>query len=380
MILIKSGNIHLENKTLSNADILIEGEKILKVGKNLSSDFAKVIDASGKEVFPGFISPVTGVGLQDHGALAFSDVTETTDPIVPHLSVKYAIDKREITLQQYHYSGITAFGSAPGPQNLLFGLCCVYNTYGKTIKQMCIKEDFAVRGSFTSAVKNTYGATGAPMTKMGMASMLRNAFIDAKNYGEKKDKPFDEKKETLLKMLRRQLPLIISVTTAPEIMAVISITKEFNLDTILLGAYQLDKCIDDVKEAGIKVILSDLYGMGNVVSYNTDLKRLASLLNDGFAFGGATAITGGREELLWVGIKMCQYGADADKAINMLTINNARLLGVDNVIGSIEEGKQADIVIYSAHPLKTYDAHVECMLVKGEIAYEGNGGFEKCCL
>ena len=161
MLLLKGGNIHTESgAVLDNTDILFDSDSIRKIGKNITAETAEVLDVSSMEVFAGFIAPCTSVGLVDYTSFRQGDQNEDTDPLNPHLNVKYALDKREIQLQQYHYSGITSFGAAPGPNNILSGQMGVYHTAGESVKKMCIKELAAIKGSFSLEVKRTYGKKG----------------------------------------------------------------------------------------------------------------------------------------------------------------------------------------------------------------------------
>jgi imidazolonepropionase-like amidohydrolase len=384
MLLLRNGNIHLiSGEIKSNTDILIEGKLIKKIGQALASKDVQFIDVSGKEVFAGFIAPCTSIGLIDFTNSRQGDNNETTDPITPQLNVKYALDKREINAQQYYYSGITAFGAAPGVNNIISGQVGVYNTAGQTIKDMCIKEFAALKGNFAISVKNAYGKRGAaPMTKMGIASILRNALLDAKQYLEKEEKTIDEKKETMGKILMGEVPFLVNASTAAEIDGISHIAQEFGLRLVIHNAFQPEKCAKAIMENHYPVLLGQLQTSGYAVSYKTDFSKIIEMQKQGAIIGlsnSGDAGFAGRETLLWSAIKMVQAGADAEDGIKMITIHNAIALGVDDIIGSLEENKQADIVIYDGHPLKTFKAKVEYSIIGGEIVYKNTGGFVKCC-
>ena len=385
MFLLKGGNIHTESgEVKNNSDLLFDNTSINKIGKNLAANGAEVLDVSGMEVFAGFIAPCTSVGLVDYTNFRQGDQNEDTDPLNPHLNVKYALDKREIQLQQYHYSGITSFGAAPGPNNIISGQMGVYHTAGESVKKMCIKEFAAIKGSFSLEVKRTYGKRpAAPMTKMGMASMLRNALIGARDYMNKEEKEFDEKNEGLVKLLQREVPLLMNARSAAEISGIISIAREFDLRLVLHNVYQPDKCAAEILENNIPVLLGQPQTNGYSTCFDTDFSGILEMVKDGAVVGLSTSGDdgfSGRETLLWGAIRLVQAGADVEEVIKMLTINNARALGVEDLTGSLKEGKQADIVVYNRHPLKTYAAQVEVSIVAGEVVYKRTGEFEKCCL
>ena len=386
MLLIQGGNVHLKTGKVEQMDILVEDGRIKAMGCDLSPDpsSAEIIDAEGKEVFPGFIVPCTSVGLVDYTSWTQGDNNETTDPLTPDLNVKYSLDRREVLLQQYYYSGITAFGAAPGATNVLAGQMGVYHTAGKSKKDMCIKEYAALKGNYCKTVKRAYGKKGVtPMTKMGMASILRNALIESKKYMETEDKAFDPKMEAMGKILSKEVPFMVTANTAPEINGILDIAREFDLKLVINSAYQPGRCQEAIMDQGIPVLLGQLQTMGYSVAYEMDYSKILGMLDKGALIGisnSGDSDMNGRETLLWSAIRLYQAGVDAEEVVKMMTINNAMALGVDDVIGSLEEGKLADLVIYNGHPVKTYQAFVECSVIAGKVVYQGRGGFEKCCL
>ena len=177
MYLIKNGTIHQsEGKKLTQTDILVEENRIRKIGKNMEVPGATVIDASGMEVFPGMILPATSVGLIDYTSMKQPDSTEWGQPVYPQLSVRYSLDMREVHLQKYEQSGITAFGACPGNKALIAGQTGVFHTYGNTAQTMEIKDPVALKANFISDVKVAFGGKSMyPMTRMGMAALLRKS-------------------------------------------------------------------------------------------------------------------------------------------------------------------------------------------------------------
>jgi imidazolonepropionase-like amidohydrolase len=216
---------------------------------------------------------------------------------------------------------------------------------------------------------------------MGIASILRTELIEARAYLEKEEKDYDTKKEALGALLRREVPLVMNASSAAEINGIIGIAKEFDLRLVLHNAYQPEKCAKAILEGGYTVMLGQLQSSGSAVSYETDLAKVIEMHRNGTLICLSTSGDdgfAGRETLLWSAIRMIQAGADPEDVLQMMTINPAKVLGVDDRIGSLVEGKQADIVVYSAHPLVTFQAHVEALIVAGEAVYQGTGEFEKC--
>lgn len=374
MLLIKNGNLHLPKQQVLVGDVLIEDDHIVKIGTDLPAENACVIHAEGKEVFPGFILPLTSVGLVDYANLRQGDSNETSSPCNPQLHVKYALDGREVALQRYWESGITSIGAAPGDGGLLAGQMGVYHVDGMSASQMCVCDTVALKGNFTVNVKKTFGGkAAAPMTRMGMAAQLREAFAGAKRWMQEKDPQPDPAKEVLAKVLRREIPLLMNVTTVADISTVIDIAKEFDLRLILNGAYEGDKVAEEIAASGACVILGDLFDAGMRIWYETDIDKLISLQEKVPMCIGCSSGGVGRENLLWNGCRLVQKGYRPQDVLDWMTVKPAQVLGVENLIGSIQEGLFADIVIYDGDPLKEWSAKVDTTIVAGKIVYQKEG-------
>ena len=377
MLLIKRGNLHLPGQQMMVGDVLIEDGHISKIGTNISAQDACVIDAQGKEVLPGFILPLTSVGLVDYANLRQGDSSESSSPCNPQLHVRYALDGREVALQKYWKGGITSFGAAPGDGTLLAGQMGVYHITGMAASQMCVCDTVALKGSFNASVKSTFGKKGAaPMTRMGMASQLRAAFWEAKEWMEQPKPEHDPAKEVLARVLRREIPLLMNVTTAADIADVIAIAEEYNIRLILNGAYEGDKLTDMIAQSGAKLVLGDQFDGGVGTWYGTDIHKLMAARDFIPMCIGCSAGYVGKENLLWNGCRLVQQGYAPADVLDMMTVKTAEVLGVDHLIGSIQEGLFADLMIYRGNPLEKWSAVVDTAIVAGKVVYEKEGAAE----
>jgi len=374
MLLIKNGNLHLPGQTVRKGDILIKDGSISKIGNELTADDIPVLDVQGKEVFPGFILPVTSVGLTDYANLRQGDSNEISSPCNPRLHVRYALDGREVERQRYWLSGITSIGAAPADGALLAGQMGVYHVTGMTAAQMCVCDTVALKGNFTSNVKTTFGTKGtAPMTRMGMASSLRDIFRAAKEWMNKEDAPLNSDYAVLARVLKREIPLLMNVTTAADISDVLDLAKEFQIRVILNGAYEGDLAADMIAKSGASVIAGDLFDAGARIWYGTDVEKLLSLGEKVPVCIGCSSGGVGRENLLWNGCRLVQMGYKPAEVLDLMTVRTAEVLGVDHLIGSIKEGLLADLVIYNGNPLESWSADVAATIVSGNIVYEKKG-------
>ncbi len=371
MLLIKGGYLHLPNQEVIAGDVLIEKDKIVKVGQNITNETAEIFDAKGKEIFPGFILPVTSVGLTDYANLRQGDSNETAVPCNPSLHVRYALDGREIALQRYWLGGITSIGAAPANGALLAGQMGVYHVSGgMAASQLCVKDTVAVKGNFTSEVKSTFvNKNMAPMTRMGMASCFRNILKETQIWLEDETPAPNKDYETLSRVLKGELPILVNANTSVDISDVLNIAEEFQIKVILNGIYEGDKVIEQIEKLGAALIIGDLFDSGAAVWYESDFDKLLSKRKNLEISIGCSTGSVGKENLLWNACRLVQKGYSAADVLDLMTVQTAKILGVDDLIGSIKEGLFADLVIYNNNPLEKWSADLEATIVAGKIVY-----------
>ena len=368
MILIKNGRVHIGNgQILENHDVLIENNLIKKVSENINAEGAKVIDATGNEVFPGFIDPISYIGCG-------SDANEITDTITPNMNVRYAFNPVEMAIEKLYKTGVTSVGSTTGSSNVISGQIAVFRTYGTNPKKMLVREGVALRGSVSESVKNTYGERNVcPKTRMGIFNILDTALREAK---ETSIEDCDEKKLILKKVLNKEIKMFITANTKMEIDSLLHVLGKYDVELVIVNAYEAHKSMNEIKESNADIIIGDQIEMSVGLYKGTDLKAISQLQKDGklVSFTAATeTYNTGKEEYLWNAIEIYKSGVDSEDVIKMMTLDAAKLLKVDDILGSIEEGKEADIVIYTNDPVKYYNARAKCTIIAGEIIYSEGG-------
>lgn len=369
-MIIKNGNIHVGNGTvLIDYDILIENGIIKEINKDIRTNDNIIIDAKGKEVFPGFIDPVSSFGCTDI-SFSIKDNNEISSPITPECKIKYSFNHREIDLEELYKVGITTIGASPGNSNIIGGQMAAYRTWGKNSRTMLIKEPIGIKGSVINNVKEQYGEKKMfPMTKMGIFSRLEELLNNKLELS-------DESKEIVNSIVEGKLPLIITANTSAEINALIEIIKGTNIKLAIVGAYEGDKCIDSIIKAKASVIVGEQIYLTKGKYNNTDLYKISRLMEEGnlvsFTISGDYGMSG-KVKYLWNAIEFYKAGIDKEDIVKIMTLNPAKILGIDNILGSIEEGKYADIVIYTKNPIEYYDARVSNTIVGGELVYSEEG-------
>ena len=353
MYLIKNGTVHTgTGKVLEEHDILVEGTKIRKIGKNLCEADAEIIDATGKQVFPGFIDPHSSIGAMGIPT-RYRDNAETTNVINPDLSVKYAIDPDEVNAQEFYKSGITSVGFSPDHCNVIGGQITVCKTAPDHMANRIVKEHAAMKGSVCSTVKDVNGASNQmPKTRMGIFHLLKEAI----------------RKDDLLK--KYQMPFVIAAETAGEIQCLMELLKDEDIQLTIVDGFEFGDAIEELKEKKVGIIFGNFSNLSQISKHEIDLSRLKELVENGNRIAFTNTCKGaseGREVFIWSAIEVYRAGIDAEDVVKMMTIQPAEMLGVADRIGSIEVGKDADITIYSDHPVKSYAAHVQFCMINGKV-------------
>lgn len=383
MLLIKNATVHVGNgEVLKDYDILIKDGLIEKVEKDINEKNSTIVDASGKEVFPGFIEPMTCMGCLDFSS-NFSDNQERTNPVTPEMNIKYAFNPEEIKLQTLYERGVTSIGAMPGNSNIVNGQMAVFKTYGTTVNEMLVKEFAGLKCSVTKNIKQTYGSKDVfPQTKMGIFSELKKIFRETQEYMKKekegtlKEDDKNEKNEIFKKILTKEMPMFVTADTKQEIDALLNITKDYDIDLVIFSGFQADRCIQGIKSNKVSLILGNLLDLSNQIYNGTELSKLKELIDDGILIGLSSASStssGERDTFLWNAIEFYKAGIDSEKIIEMITLNHAKMLGVSDKIGSIEVGKEADIVIYTNNPVEYYNSKVTHAIIGGDIVYTDGG-------
>jgi len=381
MLVIKGGKVYTGKEVLDNVDILIEDGKILEIKKDIEVKDAKVIDAKDKIVWPGIVdahSHIGGFGTD----MEEQDLNEMTNNATPEVESFYAIDTESKTFKRVIKSGITTSAIAPGSGNVVGGLVCAVKSHGKTIEDMCIRNPIALKMALGGNPKGVYGKRNQmPMTRMGIAQVIRETLIKGKQYMEKKelakDNPekmpeYNQGLENVEKVLKKEIPLKVHGEQF-DMLTIIKIAKEFNVDFTLDHAWGASDFYDDIINSGCKGVIYGPIGVpllpgecGKIDIYSViELDKngvLCALMTDGPILSPDTLMVQAGEVI--------RFGADEETVVKMLTINPATIMGVEDRVGSLEVGKDGDVVIFDKMPLKETNAKVLYTIVNGDIVYK----------
>jgi len=389
MLYIKNAKIKpIVGADIENGSILVENGKIKAISKGEQPGIgsAEVIDAKGKLVTPGFIDAhchlgLFGTGLRWEGM----DENEMTDPITPHLRALDAINPMDDQFRLARNGGITAVGTGPGSANIICGTFAAIKTYGNRIDDMMLKPAMAMKIAFGENAKNVYGQQGkkAPMTRMGIATMIRETLLKAQRYmqeldeykasdkADKKRPPFDMKLEALLPVLRREIPLKAHCHRADDILTACRIANEFNLRITLDHCSEGHLIADELAKEKKPCIVGPTFIYASKPEVRNKTFDTVRIL---FEKGVEVSITTDTPVLPLEGLPLyagmaIKAGTPEKQAWEAITINPARMMEVADRIGSLEVGKDADIVIHSVHPLLDVCSAPLYTIIDGKIVH-----------
>lgn len=383
MLLIKNGLIYTMNgEIIENGSILIEDGRIIEVGREIIAPLdAEVIDVEGRRITPGLIDAHCHLGMWEE-SIGFegSDGNEMTDPVTPQMRAIDAINPMDIAFEEAYQAGVTTAITGPGSANVIGGTFVAIKTYGHRIDDMIIKDPIAMKIAFGENPKRVYNSQKkSPMTRMATAAILRETLFKAKRYLDKKedsDNPskipdYDIKMEAMIPVLKKEIPLKAHAHRADDIFTALRIAKEFDLNITLDHCTEGHLIAEDLAKEGKGAIVGPTLGNRSKFELKNKSFDTPRVLNDA---GVKVAITTDAPVIPLQHLSLCaglahRAGLDEMEALKAITINAAEIVGLEDRIGSIEKGKDADIVIFDGNPIKDVDFHVYMTIINGKIVY-----------
>ncbi len=385
----------ITSEPIEGGTVLVRDGKIVAVGGAdvAVPDGVRVIDAAGSWVLPGFIEAHGHVGVHEEAeGWAGSDTNEMTDPVTAQVRAIDAINPADLGFRDAVSGGVLAVNVNPGSGNPIGGQTVAIKCWGRTVDEMLLRQPSGLKSALGENPKRVYGEQKkTPSTRLGVAAVIRGAFVDASNYLAKIDaeqakpeaerKPVDRdlKLEALGRVLRREIPWRQHCHRADDIATAMRIASEFGYRLVIDHGTEAHLLADLLVARDIPVVIGPLFTSRSKVEL-----RNRSLANPGkLAAAGVTiAITTDHPVvpinfLIHQASLAVKYGLDRDTALQALTINPARIAGVDERLGSLEPGKDGDLVIWSGDPLDVL-SRVERALIDGSEVYtyaDGEGTF-----
>lgn len=390
-LLVKKANIHnAVDKKAFIADVLVENGKIIKIEEMITGgqiNDAQILEADGYDLYPGFVDAHCHLGLDGY-AVEFpgQDFNEMNDPITPQLSAIDGINPQDETFRMAREGGVTCVATGPGSSNVIGGTFCAIKTYGNRIDDMIVKEKVAMKIALGENPKNCYKDKGV-YSRMTIAAKLREALTKAKIYQRKleiagypekidysKLPEYDAKLEALLPVLKKEIPLKAHVHRADDIFTAIRIAKEFDVDLRLDHTTDGALIAEELAKEGYPVAVGPSFGHASKFELkNKGFHTVAALAKAGCQVSIITdsPVSEGRYLQLCAGRAIFE-GLDEFLALQAITINAAKHIGVEDRVGSIEVGKDADFVLVKGNPFAV-DTRILYTIINGQIIYKDKG-------
>lgn len=378
MLLLKNGLVYtMEDNEPVISDILIDNRKIIEISYNITpTERMQIIDAKGFSVFPGFIDAHSHIGISEEKITSQNDSSnENTNPITPTLRAIDAINPMDSAFHNALAVGITGVMVGPGSANAIGGQFAFIKTDGRRIDDMIVLAPAAIKMAFGENPISCYGINGnIPSTRMGTASLIREELFLARQYFEGSkaaNTQRDFQKECYRDLFDGKIPIKAHVHRADDIFTAIRIAKEYGLGLTLDHCTEGHLIAEEIAESGFPAIVGPSLASRtkNEVSLS-DFKTPGILHKAGVTVALTTDHPVSRiQHLIICAAMAAKEGLGEMEALRAITINAARICRVDDRVGSLKVGKDADIAIYNGNPLDIKSSLI-MTIINGKIAWQ----------
>lgn len=383
MLWIINGTIHTMNQgqVIEDGCIAIDQTKIKYVGPKCEIPKTDVVlDAKGGFILPGIIDAHSHIGIsEEKKGMEGDDCNEVTNPITPDLRAIDAINPMDPAFHNAIQAGITSVMVGPGSANVVGGQFAFIKTHGRFLDDMIVKAPAAMKIAFGENPKNEYGVTNnvMPATRMAIAGMLRKELFQAKQYWIKKQhakkESFEEDfhMEAWIPVFEKKIPMKAHVHRADDILTAIRIAKEFDLNMTLDHCTEGHIIVNEIKRSGYPAICGPhLTSRNKIEVQNMDFVTPGVLAKNGVL----VAMTTDHPVSMIQYLPICaayaaKKGLGREEALKAITINAAKICQVEDRVGQLKPGMDADIAIFDGDPLEVWTDTLYT-IINGEVIYE----------
>lgn len=365
----------MAGRDYASGTVLVKDGKIAAVGDNIViPPKTRIINAAGKVVMPGLIDAHTHLGiLEEIYRIEGDDLNETTDPITPDLRAIDAVYPEDEGFKDALRGGVTTVCTGPGSGNVLGGENIVIKTYGRVIDRMVVRAPAGLKAALGENPKRIHGGNKkAPLTRMATAALLRETLVKAGNYQRKleagEEIERDLRLESVVKVLSRQMPLRVHAHRADDIMTALRIAEEFNIDICIEHCTEGHKIVEELASRQVPCLVGPIISNRSKVELKDRSQATPGVLAQA---GVPVAIITDHPVVPIEYLSLCaglavKAGLDEAEALRTITINPARMLGVADRVGSLEVGKDADLIVSNGSILEL-KTRIETVMVNGQL-------------
>ncbi|WP_419881065.1 amidohydrolase [Peribacillus sp. B-H-3] len=373
-ILFQNAIVHsVTSPPLQGGDVYVRDGKIKDIGHSLEQKYSHYaltrIDCRTMHLFPGLIDVHTHMGLYDEGTgWAGNDANETIEPLTPQIRSIDGVYPLDTAFTDAISNGITTVQVLPGSANVIGGTTSVIKTFGNNITKMLVRETSGLKIALGENPKKIHSSSSNDsITRMGIMGMLREAFSEAKHC----DNPDTFRAAPIIKALKREIPVRIHAHRADDIFSAIRFAEEFELDLRIEHCTEGHLIADELAGRQLKVCVGPtLTRRSKVELKNKSWKTYEELTKRGVEVSITTDHPYTPIQYLNICASLAvREGLSIQKAVEGITILAARNLGLEKRLGSIEAGKDADLVLWTHHPFH-YQAKPFITMINGEIVFK----------
>ena len=369
----------MEDKPIERGYVRIKGKVIEEVGNMSSlapSDDEQILDMKGAWVLPGIIEAHCHIGItEEKWGIIGDDCNEGTNPITPTLRAIDAVNPMDPAFHDAIAAGITSVMVGPGSSNVVGGQFVFMKTQGRCIDEMIVKHPAAMKVAFGENPKTAYGDKDQlPSTRMGIGALLRETLYKARQYVQDKEngklQNEDFQMEPWVPVFSREIPLKAHAHRVDDILTAIRIATEFGLDITIDHGTESHLIADEIKASGFPVIVGpELTSRSKIEVKNMNLRTNKVLSEAGILF----AITTDHPVTMLQYLPICagiavKHGLSVEDGLKAITINAARICRVDDRVGSLKKGKDADIAIFTGNPMEVFTKTLYT-IINGQVVY-----------
>ena len=374
MLLIQNGTLHtMEEDKPIKADMLIRDGKIAKIGQGIQPEKdVEIINAEGLHVYPGFIDAHSHIGIAEEQTTAQTDYSnEGTNPVTPFIRAIDGINPMDSAFHNALATGVTGVMVGPGSSNPIGGQFAFIKTYGRCVEEMVVLAPAAIKIALGENPMSTYGLSGTlPATRMGIASVIREELFRAQQYLPNGDEQKDYRLECYRELFAGKIPLKAHAHRTDDIFTAIRIAKEFGLELTLDHCTEGHLIAQEIAESGFPAIVGPSLASRTKeeVAYS-DFKTPGILHKAGVTVALTTDHPVSRIQYLPLCAALAaKEGLGEQEALRAITIDAAKICRVSNRLGSLKEGKDADLAIFDGNPLEI-SSSVRMTIINGKVVW-----------